>query len=67
MSKQLASRLWIKSLDHQLASSLLTTCSRFAIIKSEQAMRTNPDSGLYNDHGNNSAADLLQLAPFLAV
>ena len=41
--KQLPSSLWIKSLDNQLASSLLTTCSRLVIIKSKQAMRTHPD------------------------
>ena len=35
--KQLASALWIKSLDNHLASSLLTTCSRLVIIKLEQA------------------------------
>ena len=40
--KQLASNLWTKSLDNQLAASLLTTC----IIKSEQAMRTHPDIDL---------------------
>ena len=44
--KQLASSLWIKSLDNQLASSLLTTCSRLVIIKPKQAMRTHPDIGL---------------------
>ena len=44
--KKLASSLWIKSLDNQLASSLLTTCSRLVIIKPEQAMRTHPDIGL---------------------
>ena len=44
--KQLASSLWIKSLDNQLAASLLTTCSRLVIIKPEQAMRTHPDIGL---------------------
>ena len=46
MLKQLASSLWIKSLDHQLAAFLLTTCSRLVIIKPEQAMRTHPDVGL---------------------
>ena len=35
-----------KKIDNQLASSLLTTCSRFVIIKPEQAMRTGPDIGL---------------------
>ena len=33
----------IKILDNQLASSLLTTCSRPFIIEPEQAMRTHPD------------------------
>ena len=41
--KPLASSLWIKNLDNQLASSLLTTCSRLVVIKPEQAMRTHPD------------------------
>ena len=42
--KQLASSLWIKSLDNQLPSSLiLTTFSRLVIIKPEQVMRTHPD------------------------
>ena len=31
--------VWIKCLDNQLASSLLTTCSRLVIIKLEQAIR----------------------------
>ena len=44
--KQLSSNLWIKSLDNQLASSLLITCSRLVIIKPEQAMRTHPDIDL---------------------
>ena len=35
-----------KILDNQLASSLLTTCSRLVIIKPEQAMRTHPDIDL---------------------
>ena len=39
---RIASSFWIKSLDNQLASSLLTTCSRLVIIKPEQAMRTHP-------------------------
>ena len=43
--KQLASSLWIKSPDNQLASSLLTTCSRFVVIEPEQAMQTHPDIG----------------------
>ena len=36
--KQLASDLWIKSHDNQLAANLLATCSRLVIIKPEQAM-----------------------------
>ena len=36
----------IGSLDNQLASILLTTCSRLVIIKSEQSMQTHPDIGL---------------------
>ena len=44
--KQFASSLWIKSLDNQLASSLLTTCSRLVIIKPEQDIRKYPDIGL---------------------
>ena len=43
--KQLASSLWIRSLDNQLAASLLTTCSTLVIIKPEQAMRTHSDIG----------------------
>ena len=54
--KQLSSSLWIKSLENQLAPCWVTTCSRL-VIKPEQAMRTHP-SWL---HGNQSAADLLQL------
>ena len=46
LSKQLASSLWIKSLDNELATSLLTSCRRLVIIKPEQAMRTHPDIGL---------------------
>ena len=44
--KQLASSLWIKTLYNQLASTLLTTCSRLATTKPEQAMQTHPDIGL---------------------
>ena len=44
--KQLASSLWIKSLDNQLTSSLLTTCSRLVIVKLEQAMGTHSHIGL---------------------
>ena len=42
--KQLWSNLWIKSLDNQFSSSLLTTCSRLVIIKPEQAMQMHPDN-----------------------
>ena len=35
-----------KNLGKQLAPSLLTVCSRFVIIKQEQAMQTHPDIGL---------------------
>ena len=38
LAKQLASSLWIKNLDNQLASSLLTTSNRLVIIKPEQTM-----------------------------
>ena len=59
----------------QLAASLLTTCSRLDIIKSEQAMRTHiikseqamrthPDIGLMIASCKKPAADLLQLARF---
>ena len=48
----------------QLASSLLTTCSRLVVIKPEQAMRTHPDIGLMIASCSKSAADLLQLARF---
>ncbi len=41
----------------QLAASLLTTCNRLVIIKSEQAMRTHPDISLV-------IAELLQIACF---
>ena len=40
--KQLASSLWRKGFDNELASSLLTACSR----EPEQAIRMNPDIGL---------------------
>ena len=44
--KKRASSLCINSFDNQLASCLLTTCSRLVIIKSKEAMRTHPDIGL---------------------
>ena len=44
--KQLAIKLAVKQVDNQLASSLLTTCSRLVIIKPEQAMRTHRHIGL---------------------
>ena len=46
MLKQLASSLWIKRLDNQLASSKFTTCRRFVIIQPGQAMRMHPDIAL---------------------
>ena len=46
---QVLETTYIKLVDkypsYQLASSLLTTCSRLVIIKPEQAMRTHPDIG----------------------
>ncbi len=48
----------------QLASSLLTTCSRLDIIKPEQVMRTHPDIALMIASCNKPAADLLQLVRF---
>ena len=45
---------WIKSLDNQLATSLLPTCSTLVIIKPEQVVRTRLQD-------NEPAADLMQL------
>ena len=59
----LASSLWIKSLDNQLAASLLTTCSRLVIVKPEQAMRTYPDIGFMTAR-QQSCHRLVQLACF---
>ena len=39
LSKNFSSSLWIKSLHNQLASSLLTTCSRLVIIKPSRSKR----------------------------
>ena len=47
--------------DNQIASSLLTTCSRLVIIKPEQAMRTHPDIGLMAERQQDLTA-LLELA-----
>ena len=44
--KKLATNLWIKSLEHQLATSLLTTCTRLVVNKLLQAMQTHPDISL---------------------
>ena len=50
--------LWIKSLDNQVASNLLTTCSRHVIIKpGEQVMRTHSDITLMTTR-QLAAADL---------
>ena len=50
--------LWIKSLDNQVASNLLTTCSRLVIIKpGEQVMRTHSDITLMTTR-QLAAADL---------
>ena len=44
--KQLASSLWMKSLENQLASNLLKLAADLLSSKLEQAMRTHPDIGL---------------------
>ena len=64
--KQLASSSWIKSLDNQLASSLLTTCSRLVIIKPEQTMRTYPDIDLMTAR-QQACSGLSATCAFLAV
>ena len=48
--EQLTPRLWIKNLENQFASSLLTTCNRLVIviIKPEQAMWTHTNRKLCN-------------------
>ena len=61
-----ASSLLIRSLDNQLASSLLTTCNRFVIIKLEQAIRTHPDIGLMTAR-QQSCSRLAATCVFLAV
>ena len=61
---QLASSLLIKSLKYQLASSLLTTCSRLIIIKPKQAMRTHPDVGLMTEACSRLAATYAFLAVY---
>ena len=48
--KQLTAILWIKSLDNQLARSLLITCSRITVIKPEQPMQTlGTDTSILTD------------------
>ena len=55
--------LLIKSLDEQLASSLLKTCGRLVIIKLEQAMWTYPYVSLMKA----KQQSCIKLAAFLAV
>ena len=55
-----------KSLDNQLAPSLLTTCSKLRTIKPEQAMRTHPDIGLMTAR-QQSYSRLAATCAFLAV
>ena len=61
---QLASSLLIKSLNYQLAASLLTTCNRLIIIKPGQAMRMHPDVGLMTEACDRLAATYAFLAVY---
>ena len=61
---QLASSLLIKSINYQLAASLLTTCSRLIIIKPEQVMRKHPDIGLMTEACDRLAATYAFLAVY---
>ena len=55
-----------KLLDNELASSLLTTCSRLVIIKPEKAMRTHPDIGLMTA-GHQTCSKIAANRAFLAL
>ena len=56
-----------KSLDNELAASLLTTCSRLVIIHPEQAMRTHPDIGLMMTVSKQACSRLAATCAFLAI